>query len=100
MDSRRLIHSLFGVERALIGTIHALALPGTPANRLAVDAIARAAAAEAVIYADAGFHGLILENTHHPPYLKGAAVGPEIVRTLSVIRPPIPPPPPPPPRIP
>src|SRR5258706_11191463 len=85
MDSRRLIHSLFGVDRALIGTIHAQALPGTPASRLAVDAIARAAAAEAEIYAEAGFHGLILENTHDRPYLKGAAVGPEIVSAMSVV---------------
>src|SRR5580765_7281787 len=85
MDSRRLIHSLFGADRALIGTIHAQALPGTPASRLAVDAIARAAAAEAEIYADAGFHGLILENTHDRPYLKGAAVGPEIVSAMSVV---------------
>jgi hypothetical protein len=85
MDSRRLIKSLFGADRALIGTIHAQALPGTPASRLAVDAIARAAAEEAEIYAEAGFHGLILENTHDRPYLKGAAVGPEIVSAMSVV---------------
>lgn len=85
MDSRRLIHTLFGAPRALIGTIHAQALPGTPASRLGVRAIADAAAAEAIIYAEAGFHGLILENTHDRPYLKGAAIGPEIVAALSII---------------
>lgn len=85
MDSRGLIRSLFGVPRALIGVIHAGALPGTPANRSTVGEIAQAAAAEAEIYADAGFHGLILENMHDRPYLKGSAVGPEIVAAMSVI---------------
>lgn len=85
MDSRGLIHSLFGAPRALIGTIHAQALPGTPASRLGVRAIADAAAAEAEIYAEAGFHGLILENTHDRPYVKGAANGPEIVAAMSII---------------
>jgi uncharacterized protein len=85
VDSRGVIPSLFGVPRALIGVIHAQALPGTPASRLGVQAIARAAAAEAEIYAAAGFHGLILENTHDRPYLKGPAIGPEIVAAMSVV---------------
>ena len=85
MDSRGVIQSLFGVPRALVGVIHAQALPGTPASRLSVSAIAKEAAAEAVLYADAGFHGLVLENTHDRPYLKGAVVGPEIVAALSVV---------------
>ena len=85
MDSRRVIPSLFGVPRALIGVIHAQALPGTPESRLDVGAIAKAAALEAETYAAAGFHGLILENTHDRPYVKNTAVGPEIVAALSVI---------------
>lgn len=85
MDSRGLIRSLFGVPRALIGVIHAEALPGTPGSRSGVSAIAKAAAAEAELYAAAGFHGLILENTHDRPYLKGAVIGPEIVAAMSVI---------------
>jgi uncharacterized protein len=85
LDSRGVIRSLFGVPRALIGVIHAQALPGTPDNRLGVSDIAKLAAAEAEVYAAAGFHGLLLENTHDRPYLKGAAVGPEIATALSVI---------------
>lgn len=85
MDSRGVIQSLFGSQRALIGTIHAQALPGTPASRLSVSAIAEQAAAEAQIYAAAGFHGLVLENTHDRPYVKGVANGPEIVAALSII---------------
>ncbi|HYC91260.1 MAG TPA: BtpA/SgcQ family protein [Thermoanaerobaculia bacterium] len=85
MDSHGLIQSLFGAPRALIGVIHAQALPGTPGGRLGVEAIAEMAAAEAEVYASAGFHGLLLENTHDRPYLKGSAVGPEIVAAMSVI---------------
>jgi membrane complex biogenesis BtpA family protein len=85
LDSRGVIPSLFGVRRALIGTIHAQALPGTPGNGLAVASIADLAAAEAEIYASAGFHGVILENTHDRPYLKGAAIGPEIVAAMSIV---------------
>ena len=85
MDSRAVIESLFGVPRALIGVIHAQALPGTPQSRLAVEKLAQLAAAEAKMYEEAGFHGLVLENTHDRPYVKGPAVGPEIVAALSVV---------------
>src|SRR5688500_3339384 len=85
VDTRGIVKTLFGVPRALVGVIHAAALPGTPGSRLSVKEIARAAATEAEIYAAAGFHGLILENTHDRPYLKGAAVGPEIAAALGVV---------------
>lgn len=78
------IQTLFGVERALIGVIHTQALPGTPANRLSVREIISVAIDEARIYQDAGFHAILIENTHDRPYLK-AAVGPEIIAAMSVI---------------
>jgi len=84
MNPNGIIHGLFGVPRALIGVIHAGALPGTPSSRQDVAAIAEAAVAEARIYADAGFHGLIIENTHDRPYLK-SSVGPEIGAAMAVI---------------
>src|SRR5438132_8496897 len=84
MDAHRLIHSLFGVPRALIGVIHVGALPGTPENSQSVAAIAESAVAEARVYAAAGFHGLTIENTHDRPYLKSSA-GPEIGTAMAVI---------------
>src|SRR5437773_11126951 len=84
MDSKSVISSLFGVQRALIGAIHTAGLPGTPNADRGVDAIAKECAAEARIYASAGFHGLIIENTHDRPYLKGS-VGPEVAAALAVI---------------
>lgn len=84
MDSHGVIASLFGVRRALIGVIHLRALPGTPESRLDVAAIAEAAVAEARVYESAGYDGLIIENTHDRPYLKGSA-GPEIATAMAVI---------------
>lgn len=78
------VESLFGVPRALVGMIHVDALPGTPRTRRPVAAIAEQAVAEARVYADAGFHGLMIENMHDRPYLKGA-VGPEIVAAMAVV---------------
>ncbi len=84
MDTLGIIESLFGVKRALIGVVHLQALPGTPASKLSIAEIASIAVDEARLYLDAGFHGIMIENTHDRPYLK-AAVGPEIVAAMSVI---------------
>jgi len=84
MDSQRIIHSVFQVPRALLGVIHAGALPGTPGSRQPLTAIIETAVAEARLYAAAGFHGLVLENTHDRPYLK-ASVGPEIVAAMTAV---------------
>ena len=84
MDSKGVVESVFGVKRALIGVVHVQALPGTPAHKLDVAAITTIAVDEARIYRDAGFHGLLIENTHDRPYLK-SSIGPEIVAAMSVI---------------
>jgi len=75
---------LFHAPRALIGMLHVGALPGTPEARSSVDELTERAIAEALVYRDAGFNGLMLENMHDTPYLKGA-VGPEITAAMAVI---------------
>ena len=84
MDISGVIPSLFGVSRALIGVIHTGGLPGTPRGGQSIDQIVETAVADARIYASAGFHGVVIENTHDRPYLKGG-VGPEVVAALAVI---------------
>lgn len=84
MDKLGVIHSQFGVGRALIGVVHLRALPGAPANKLDVAAIASIAVEEARAYEAAGFHAVMIENTHDRPYLK-ADVGPEIAAAMAVI---------------
>lgn len=66
----------------LVGMVHAAALPGTPHARLPVAAIAKQAADEARILADAGFGGIIVENMHDVPYLR-RTVGPEVVAAMT-----------------
>ncbi|HJS57529.1 MAG TPA: BtpA/SgcQ family protein [Vicinamibacteria bacterium] len=83
MDRLAATRALFGVPRALIGVIHLPALPGTPHAQLGVRAIAEAAAAEALVYRDAGFHAVMIENMHDRPYLARDA-GPEIVAAMAV----------------
>jgi len=84
MDTRGVVHSLFGVPRALVGVIHVGALPGTPSNRKTVGVIADEAVREARVYEAAGFHSLAIENTHDRPYLK-SSVGPEIGAAMAVV---------------
>ena len=84
MDKLGLIKSLFGVDRALIGVVHLQALPGTPANNLDCASIASIAVEEARAYEGAGFHGVMIENTHDRPYLK-SAVGPEVTAAMAVV---------------
>ena len=84
MDIPGVIQSVFGVSRALIGVVHTGGLPGTPRSGQSIDQIVETAVAEARVYASTGFHGVVIENTHDRPYLKGN-VGPEVVAALAVI---------------
>ena len=74
----------FAVDKPVIGVIHVGALPGTPANDQSVREITAAAKREASLYRDAGIDGLIIENMHDVPYLRGR-VGPEIVAAMAII---------------
>jgi hypothetical protein len=78
------IHSIFGAPRALIGVVHLQALPGTPEGRLSVEEIACTAVEEARVYRAAGFGGLMIENMHDRPYMKGT-VGPEVVAAMASV---------------
>jgi membrane complex biogenesis BtpA family protein len=80
---------MFNVPRALIGMLHLAPLPGSPkwqasAKENGLEEIVARAIEEAMVYRDAGFHGLMIENMHDRPYLKGA-VGPETVAAMSVV---------------
>lgn len=76
--------SIFSTAKPVIAMIHLGALPGTPANGLSLAEIEKQALHEAKVFRDAGVHGLMLENMHDTPYLRGH-VGPEIVATMAII---------------
>ena len=75
---------LFAAPQPVIAMIHHGALPGTPASAHSVREIEAQALKEAKLYRDAGVDGLMLENMHDSPYLRGR-VGPEIVAAMAVI---------------
>lgn len=64
--------------------IHVGALPGTPAGHEPLAQIVKRAAREAKVYQSAGIHGLMIENMHDTPYLKGG-VGPEITAAMTAV---------------
>lgn len=70
---------------ALIGMVHAGALPGTPGSRLGVDEIIASARSDALALRGAGFDALIVENMHDVPYVHGDRLGPEIVAAMALI---------------
>jgi len=78
------LQKLFHHAKPVIAMIHVGALPGTPAHAKGLKEIEAQAVREARIYGAAGIHGLMLENMHDTPYLRGR-VGPEIVAALAVI---------------
>ncbi|MCU0787380.1 MAG: BtpA/SgcQ family protein [Verrucomicrobia bacterium] len=82
MSARRI--DLFDTTRPVIAMIHVGALPGTPAARLGLAELEKQAVEEARVFHKAGVQGLMLENMHDTPYLRGG-VGPEIVAALTLI---------------
>jgi len=74
----------FGERGAVVGMIHVGALPGTPAAGAGVAELAERAAAEAAVYRECGADGVLVENMHDTPYLRGR-VGPEVVAALAVV---------------
>lgn len=75
---------LFSSAKPVIAMIHLDALPGTPAGGRCVREIEATGLGEAKMYRELGVHGIMVENMHDTPYLRGA-VGPEIVSVMSVI---------------
>jgi membrane complex biogenesis BtpA family protein len=76
--------TLFRASKPVIAMIHVGALPGTPAAKESLRAVEAQAVREAKLYRDAGVDGLMLENMHDTPYLRGS-VGPEIVAAMAVV---------------
>lgn len=77
--------SLFGHPSLLIGMIHVGPLPGAPGWTGDLGAILDRALEEAILYQQAGFHALLLENMYDRPYLIGSQVGPETVAAMAVL---------------
>jgi uncharacterized protein len=79
-----MIKSLFSQPKVVIGVIHVGALPGTPRSSQSVSEVVATAKSEARIYRESGVDGVIIENMHDVPYLRGE-VGPEIVAAMTTV---------------
>lgn len=77
---------LFAVPKPIIGTVHALPLPGAPRYRGEPmrDIVARAVA-DARAYAGGGVDGLIVENAGDIPFRHPRHLGPETVAGLTAV---------------
>jgi len=76
--------SLFRQPKPVLGVIHVGALPGTPRSTQTIAELVTAAKREAQLYRDSGVDGVVIENMHDVPYLRGE-VGPEIVAAMTVV---------------
>jgi membrane complex biogenesis BtpA family protein len=76
--------SLFSRPKPVVGVIHVGALPGTPRSAHTVSQLMESAKSETKIYRECGVDGVIIENMHDVPYLRGE-VGPEIVAAMTAI---------------
>lgn len=75
---------LFQNLKPVVAVIHVGALPGTPASAHTVDELTELAVREAGLYREGGVDGLMVENMHDVPYLRGG-VGPEVVAAMAVV---------------
>ncbi len=67
----------------LIGMVHLPALPGSPRNRLPLDAIIQRAVTDARVLADAGFGAVIVENFGDAPFAADR-VDPVTISSMAV----------------
>jgi membrane complex biogenesis BtpA family protein len=75
---------MFRAAKPVIAVVHAGALPGTPAGGATLSELEKVVRSESASYRDGGVHGIILENMHDVPYLRGG-VGPEITAAMTVL---------------
>jgi membrane complex biogenesis BtpA family protein len=80
------IDAIFGRRKAVIGVIHSLPLPGSPAyDGMQMEQVCAFAVAEAQRYAAGGVHGLIVENHGDIPFSKPEHLGPETAACMAVM---------------
>lgn len=75
---------MFSNPKPVIGVVHVGALPGTPRSSLTIAELVKLARHEAGLYRECGVDGVIIENMHDVPYMRGE-VGPEIVAAMTAI---------------
>ena len=75
---------MFGKSCSVIGVVHVPALPGAHGYSGYMDQVLATAIIDAMTYKEEGVDGLVIENMHDVPYLKGR-VEPETVAAMAVV---------------
>ncbi len=79
------LEDLFGVNKPIIGMVHLIPLPGSPAYRgWSMDEVVEKAVKEARILVENGVDGLIVENMWDLPYYAGKEIPPEEIAAHAV----------------
>ncbi|XP_018333850.1 uncharacterized protein F13E9.13, mitochondrial [Agrilus planipennis] len=76
---------LFPKKCSVIGMIHVKALPGTSGFEGSIKTIIESALQDAQIYVENKVDGLLIENMHDLPYVKGTNLGPEITAMMTKV---------------
>jgi uncharacterized protein len=80
------LDAIFSVKKPLIGNLHCLPFPGTPAHTgQSMSEIVDRAIADAIAYAEGGMDGLMIENHGDIPFLKPQDIGPETVAVMTAV---------------
>jgi membrane complex biogenesis BtpA family protein len=75
---------VLGQSRPLVGVVHLLPLPGAPAYRGSIEAIAKRALADARTYLEGGLDGILVENFGDAPFY-GARIPAETIAALTAV---------------
>ncbi|MGI8421572.1 MAG: BtpA/SgcQ family protein [Gaiellaceae bacterium] len=80
------LEEIFGRPRVLIGTVHSLALPGSPQYRgQSLEEVYDFAVREAVAFQEGGLHGVLVENSWDLPFSKPEDLGFETAAAMGVL---------------
>ena len=86
MIPRTGLEIIFKIKKPLIGNVHCLPFPGSPAHTgQSMDEIIDRAISDALAYAEGGVDGLMVENHGDIPFLKPQDIGPETVAVMTAI---------------
>jgi len=81
----RSLSELFGVEKPIIGMVHLMPLPGSPAYEgWSMDVVVESALRDAKALVEGGVDGLIVENMWDLPYFAGKNIPPEEIAAHAV----------------
>jgi len=83
LGPRRIHETLWGERTPVVGMIHLLPLPGSPGFRGSMGEVLTRATQEAVLLADSGFEGILVENFGDAPFYPHR-VPPETVAAMAV----------------